>query len=144
MKQNLFVLMSLLLMTLSTGCSKDDESSSSLLGTWEMEKSYIGYDAMNERIYSSIGEDEVTAVFQENGHVSVKRDLEQPSDDSFLPSGDYTYSFTTEFLTFYADNELCSKWNYIVENNSLTISFWRENRENAYPGPAIVYIFRRK
>lgn len=96
MKKNGILWMFAVLITLSVGCSSDDGGSSPLLGTWEMEKSYIGYDAADERVYSLIGEDEVIADFQENGLLNVRRKSEQPIDDYFLPSGNYTYSFSTQ------------------------------------------------
>jgi hypothetical protein len=144
MKKYLYFLMSAMLVVLSAGCSKDDSGSSPLLGTWEMEKSYIGYDAADERVYSLIGEDEVIADFQENGLINVRRKSEQPIDDYFLPSGNYTYSFTKDLLYLNTDNENYSKWNYTIEKNSLSISFCRKLDMNSYPGPSIIYIFRKK
>jgi hypothetical protein len=144
MKKYLYFLMSAMLVVLSAGCSKDDSGSSPLLGTWEMEKSYIGYDAADERVYSLIGEDEVIADFQENGLLNVRRKSEQPIDDYFLPSGNYTYSFTKDLFYLNTDNENYSKWNYIIEKNSLSISFCRKLDMNSYPGPSIIYIFRKK
>lgn len=144
MKKKLFIMMCFLLIIISAGCSKDDGDSSPLLGTWEMEKSYIGYDAADERVYNIIGEDEVIADFQENGLLNVRRKSEQPINDYFLPSGNYTYSFTIDLLYLNTDNENYSKWNYTVENNSLSISFCRKLDMNSYPGPSIIYIFRKK
>ena len=144
MKKFLIILMCFVLIIISAGCSKDDSGSSPLLGTWEMEKSYIGYDAADERVYSLIGEDEVIADFQENGLLNVRRKSEQPIDDYFLPSGNYTYSFTKDLLYLNTDNENYSKWNYTIEKNSLSISFCRKLDMNSYPGPSIIYIFRKK
>ena len=144
MKKFLIILMCFVLIIISAGCSKDDSGSSPLLGTWEMEKSYIGYDAADERVYSLIGEDEVIADFQENGLLNVRRKSEQPIDDYFLPSGNYTYSFTIDLLYLNTDNENYSKWNYTIEKNSLSISFCRKLDMNSYPGPSIIYIFRKK
>ena len=144
MKKILFGFIGVLLVIISAGCSSDDSGSSPLLGTWEMEKSYIGYDVSDERVYSLIGEDEVIADFQENGLLNVRRKSEQPIDDYFLPSGNYTYSFTIDLLYLNTDNENYSKWNYTVENNRLSISFCRKLDMNSYPGPSIIYIFRKK
>jgi len=144
MKKFLIILMCFVLIIISAGCSKDDSGSSPLLGTWEMEKSYIGYDVSDERVYSLIGEDEVIADFQENGLLNVRRKSEQPIDDYFLPSGNYTYSFTIDLLYLNTDNENYSKWNYTIEKNSLSISFCRKLDMNSYPGPSIIYIFRKK
>lgn len=144
MKKNGILWMLAVLTILLAGCSSDDSGSSPLLGTWEMEKSYIGYDVAEERIYSKVGEDEVIADFQEDGRLSVRRKSEQPFDDYFLPSGNYTYSFTTDLLFLNTDNEHSSEWNYTVENNSLSISFCHKLDMNSYPGPSIIYIFHRK
>ena len=144
MKKNGILWMLAVLTILLAGCSSDDSGSSPLLGTWEMEKSYIGYDVSDERVYSLIGEDEVIADFQENGLLNVRRKSEQPIDDYFLPSGNYTYSFTIDLLYLNTDNENYSKWNYTVENNRLSISFCRKLDMNSYPGPSIIYIFRKK
>lgn len=131
------------LIILSAGCSSDDGDSCPLLGTWEMEKSYIGYDTADERVYSTIGGNEVIADFQENGLLNVRRKSEQPIDDYFLPSGNYTYSFTKDLLYLNTDNENYSKWNYTIKNNCLSISFCRKLDMNSYPGPSITYIFRK-
>jgi hypothetical protein len=144
MKTKLFILLCFLLIIVAAGCRSDDDASYPLLGTWEMEKSYIGYDAAEGRIYSIIGEDEVIAEFQENGLLNVRRKSQQLFDDYFLPSGIYTYSFTTDLLYLNTDNEHYSKWNYIVENNRLSISFYRKLDMNSYPGPSIIYIFCKK
>ena len=144
MKKSFLLWMGAVLMFFSVGCSSDDSDSCPLLGIWEMEKSYIGYDTADERIYSIIGEGGVIADFQENGLLSVRRKSEQPSDDHFLPSGNYTYSFTTDLLYLNTDNENYSKWNYTIENNCLYISFCRKLDMNSYPGPSIIYIFRKK
>lgn len=144
MNKKLCILLCFLLIIVSAGCRSDDDASYPLLGTWEMEKSYIGYDVAEERIYSKVGEDEVIADFQEDGLLSVRRKSEQPFDDYFLPSGNYTYSFTTDLLFLNTDNEHSSEWNYTVENNSLSISFCHKLDMNSYPGPSIIYIFHRK
>lgn len=137
-----FFLISFLLFG-AAGCD-DDELSNPFLGTWEMEKSYIGYDTDDERIYNTIGADEVIVYFQKDGFFKVRSKSKMFVDEYFIPSGNYAYSYTTDTLYLNTGNEYFTKWKYIVENNNLSIILYRKMSMFAYPGPSIVYIFRKR
>ena len=133
MKNYLLLIGMLLSFAAFCACNSDGLSTNPLLGTWEMKKYYIGYDTPDERIYNTIGANEMFLVFQENGILEVKRKSEQSLEDYFLPSGNFTYSFTTDNLYLNTDNEQFSEWCYIVEDDKLSISLYRKMDMSSYP-----------
>ena len=142
MKKVIFLIGSFILLVI-VGCA-DDDSFNPLLGTWEMEKSYIGYDTPDERIYNEIEANDVIACFKEDGKITVQRNSVPSSDDYFLPSGNHTYSVTDDIICFSTSEGHSSKWVYTLDVNFLTISYYRILDMNSYPGPSIVYIFHKK
>lgn len=124
---------------LLTNCSNDEtDSSDSMFGTWELQKSMTGID--DNMIISG----ETVIKFQEDGALLITSKSSYEWDAYFLPTGNYKYNITSNNILISGEHCLGS-FEYQMDNNILELhSIGMEPTQYSYPGPILHYTFFRK
>ena len=134
MKKTSIFLYVLMILTLTWGCSSDDDKtvpSDGILGKWEMELGNSTEVLPGESIFT----------FQNDGTLSVTSKSKDMNDVYLLPSGTYHYSINKDEITF-SGNSI--KFQYIIEEDKLQLTFSSDLKQDNVYLMYLQYKFHRK